>query len=168
MKLTKEEKLKYVRQYINGERIATPDGYKNRRAFMSSLAGWAKRYKEEGEAGLDRKKCRSIPLKTKLEVVRRIRDGERNSDVAKETGFSPALITHWCGLYFDSLENGVNSVHREREETPMDENTDAKQDEKSELKRLREENEYLRTENAVLKNLRALRIEEQRQKRKQK
>lgn len=26
MKLTKEEKLKYVRQYISGERITTPDG----------------------------------------------------------------------------------------------------------------------------------------------
>ena len=50
----------------------------------------------------------------------------------------------------------------------MDENTNAKQDEKSELKRLREENEYLRTENAVLKKLRALMIEEQRQKRKRK
>lgn len=168
MKLTKEEKLKYVRQYISGEKIATPDGYKNRRAFMASLAGWAKRYKEEGEAGLDRKEKRFASLETKLEIVRRIRDGERNSDVAKETGFSSASITQWCGLYFDSLGNSVNLVHREREETPMDESTNAKQDEKSELKRLREENEYLRTENAVLKKLRALRIKEQRQKRKQK
>lgn len=38
----------------------------------------------------------------------------------------------------------------------MDENTNAKQDEKSELKRLREENEYLRTENAVLKKIAGL------------
>lgn len=168
MKLTKEEKLKYVRQYINGERIATPDDCKNRRSFMSSLSGWAKRYKEEGEAGLERKKRRIIPLETKLETVRRIRNGERNSDVAKDTGFSSALIAYWCSLYFDSFENSVNSVHKEREESPMAENTKEKQDEKSELKRLREENEYLRTENAVLKKLRALRIEEQRQKRKRK
>ena len=34
MRLTKEEKLKYVRQYISGERITTPEGYKNRRAFL--------------------------------------------------------------------------------------------------------------------------------------
>ena len=34
MRLTKEEKLKYVRQDISGERITTSEGYKNRRAFL--------------------------------------------------------------------------------------------------------------------------------------
>lgn len=34
-------------QYINGERIVTPEGYTNRRTFMVSLAGLTKRYKEK-------------------------------------------------------------------------------------------------------------------------
>ena len=43
-------------QYINGERIVTPDGYINRRTFMVSFIRLTKRCKEKDEAGLGRKK----------------------------------------------------------------------------------------------------------------
>ena len=56
MKLSLEEKVKYVLQYNKGEVIKTPDDAKSRSSFMGSLCEWAKRYNIEGEAGLKRKK----------------------------------------------------------------------------------------------------------------
>lgn len=56
-------KLKYVMQYINGERIVTPDGYINRRTFMISFIKLTKRCKEKDEAGLGRKEKRLLRQK---------------------------------------------------------------------------------------------------------
>ena len=56
MKLSLEEKIKYVLQYNRGDIIKTPDGAKSRASFMNSLREWVKRYNEEGEAGLRRRK----------------------------------------------------------------------------------------------------------------
>jgi len=44
MKLTKEEKVKYVKAYNAGEIINTPEGFTNRRSFKNSLLNWVKRY----------------------------------------------------------------------------------------------------------------------------
>ena len=49
MKLSLEEKIKYVLQYNRGDVIKTPDGAKSRASFMNSLREWVKRYNEEGE-----------------------------------------------------------------------------------------------------------------------
>ena len=59
MKLTLEEKIKYVLRYNRGDIIKTPDGAKCRDSFMSSLRRWAKRDNEEGEAKLGGGKTRS-------------------------------------------------------------------------------------------------------------
>jgi len=56
MKLSLEEKIEYILQYNRGDVIKTPDGAKSRSSFMNSLREWVKRYNEEGEAGLRRRK----------------------------------------------------------------------------------------------------------------
>ena len=55
MILTKEEKIRYVKEYNEGKPIRTPDGFRSRAAFKNSLLNWVKRYNLEGEKGLDRK-----------------------------------------------------------------------------------------------------------------
>jgi len=60
MKLSLEEKIEYVLQYNRGDIIKTPDGAKCRSSFMSSLRRWVKRYNEEGEAGLRRRKSKTF------------------------------------------------------------------------------------------------------------
>ena len=94
MKLSLEEKIEYVLQYNRGDVIKTPDGAKCRHSFMSSLRKWAKRYNEEGEAGLRRRKNKTCTEEEKKAIVRRIQSGERNVDIAKETGISTGAIAN--------------------------------------------------------------------------
>lgn len=170
MKITKEEKIRYVKEYIEGRHVPTPEGYKSRAAFMNSLRSWVRRYKEEDERGLDRIPRRD-PAKSeyKLAAVHRILNGERNIDVSRDTGYSQSLISQWLrdfrkggeyGLISPKGENIVSMEMKKKKKAP-------KTDEEKRLAELEEENEYLRTENAVLKKLKALREEEERQGRRQ-
>lgn len=59
MKLSLEEKIKYVLQYNRGEVIKTLDDSKCRESFMNSLQEWAKRCNEEGEARPRRRKIKT-------------------------------------------------------------------------------------------------------------
>ena len=51
-RMSKEEKLRFVRRYLGGKKIPTPEGYGSRAAFSNSLLGWVKRYRLCGEKGL--------------------------------------------------------------------------------------------------------------------
>lgn len=104
MKLTLEEKIKYVLRYNRGDIIKTPDGAKCRDSFMSSLRRWAKRYNEEGKAGLGRRKNMNYTEEEKKAIVRRIQSGERNVDIAKPTGLSTGAIANWCRKYSDGMK----------------------------------------------------------------
>ena len=94
MKFSLKEKIEYVLQYNRGDVIKTPDGAKCRDSFMSSLRKWAKRYNEEGEAGLRRRKNKTCTEEEKKAIVRRIQSDERNVDIAKETGISTGAIAN--------------------------------------------------------------------------
>ena len=112
MKLSKEEKIKYVKAYNAGEVIKTPDGFNDRRTFLSSLHGWVKRFNEEGEKGLDRRPKKNVSEAEKIAVVKRVINGERNTDISKETGISSSSISIWCKEYSNSIQNGIecNSI----------------------------------------------------------
>lgn len=85
----------------------------------------------------------------------------RREKQGPEYGVSPGTVSNWCRAYSQSGTDLVKSIG-ERRLSPMPEKFEVGSEEferlsdKEKLKILREEYEYLRTENAVLKKLRAL------------
>ena len=152
MKPSLEEKIEYVLQYNRRDIIKTPDGAKCRDSFMSSLRRWAKRYNEEVEAGLGRRKNMNYTEEEKKAIVRRIQSGERNVDIAKATGLSTGAIANWCRKYSDADENQVKCNTKEDTDMPEKKKTDSAETAEQKVKRLEAENEQLRAEIAVLKN----------------
>ena len=152
MKPSREEKIEYVLQYNRRDIIKTPDGAKCRDSFMSSLRRWAKRYNEEVEAGLGRRKNMNYTEEEKKAIVRRIQSGERNVDIAKATGLSTGAIANWCRKYSDADENQVKCNTKEDTDMPEKKKTDSAETAEQKVKRLEAENEQLRAEIAVLKN----------------
>ena len=165
MKLSLEEKIKYVLQYNRGDVIKTPDGAKCRDSFMSSLHRWAERYNEEGEAGLRRRKNKTCTEEEKKAIVRRIQSGERNIDIAKATGISPGAIANWCRKYSDADENQVKCNPKEDTDMPEKKETDSAETAEQKIKRLEAEIEQLRAEIAVVKKSIALKVMKARQQR---
>ena len=164
MKLSLEEKIKYVLQYNRGDIIKTPDGAKSRASFMNSLREWVKRYNEEGEAGLRRRKNKTCTEEEKKAIVRRIQSGERNVDIAKETGISSGAIANWCSKYSNANENQVKCNTKEDTDTEK-KKTDSAETAEQKAMRLEAENEQLRAEIAVLKKSIALKVMKARQQR---
>lgn len=168
MILTKEEKLKYVKAYKEGQTIPTPEGFESRRAFKNSLLNWVKRYNKEGEKGLDRKRPsakRRIPtVEEKLAIVLRIQNGERSIDVARETGFSQGAISSWCRNSSILAANQVKYSPKEGKAMP---DTEEKKTPEEKIRELEAENMQLKAENAVLKKSIALKVMKKRQQRRQ-
>ena len=160
-KLSKKEKLKLVRRYIGGQYVPTPEAFRSRTSFKASLLNWVKRYRLCGEKGLERKKRKRTSEADKEAIVWRCLSGERNKDLAEEYGVSCGAVSNWCRSYSQSGRNMVKSIG-ERKPSPMREKYEVgsaefeKLSEKEQNKILKEELEYARTENAVLKKLRAL------------
>ena len=165
MKLSLEEKIEYVLQYNRGAIIKTPDGAKCRDSFMSSLRRWAKRYNEEVEAGLGRRKNMNYTEEEKKAIVRRIQSGERNVDIAKATGISPGAIANWCRKYSVADENQVKCNTEEDTDMPEKKETDSAETAEQKIKRLEAENERLRAEIAVVKKSIALKVMKAKQQR---
>ena len=165
MKLSLEEKIEYVLQYNRRDIIKTPDGAKCRDSFMSSLRKWAKRYNEEGEAGLRRRKNKTCTEEEKKAIVKRIQSGERNIDIAKATGISPGAIANWCRKYSDADENQVKCNPKEDTDMPEKKETDSAETAEQKIKRLEAENERLRAEIAVVKKSIALKVMKAKQQR---
>lgn len=168
MILTKEEKLKYVKAYKEGQTIPTPEGFESRRAFKNSLLNWVKRYNKEGEKGLDRKRPsakRRIPTaEEKLAIVLRIQNGERSIDVARETGFSQGAISNWCRNSSILVGNQVKYSPKEGKAMP---DTEEKKTPEEKIRELEAENMQLKAENAVLKKSISLKVMKKRQQRRQ-
>ena len=86
MILTKEEKIRYVKEYNEGKPIRTPEGFRSRAAFKNSLLNWVKRYNSEGEKGLDRKPGRIPTPEERAAVVRRVKSGGKDRRSIKRDG----------------------------------------------------------------------------------
>lgn len=97
----------------------------------------------------------------KREVVQRFLGGETRVTLAKEFGIaSPKTVQVWARIYDREGEDGLRPKPKGRPRK----DPEAPVPELSELERLRQENEYLRVENAVLKKLKALNALERRSK----
>ena len=168
MKLSKEEKIKYVKAYNAGEVIKTPYGFNDRRTFLSSLHGWVKRFNEEGEKGLDRRPKKNVSEAEKIAVVKRVINGERNTDISKETGISSSSISIWCKEYSNSIQNGIECNSIEENTMAKEKDTNSNETKEEKIIRLEKENEQLKTEVAVLKKSIALKVMKARQQKKRK
>ena len=85
MILTKEEKIRYVKEYNEGKPIKTPEGFRSRAAFKNSLLNWVKRYNSEGEKGLDRKPGRTSTPEERAAIFSKTKFFEVNKSLFSYT-----------------------------------------------------------------------------------
>ena len=162
-------KLTIVNEYING---------KGGLRYLSSKHGvhhcmiqrWIANYKKYGEKGLIQSKQKQIyTFEFKLYVVELYLTSKFSyQELALKVGLTnPGLITRWVLDYRMAGPEALKPKKKGRKRS-MDKNKIAREiesndsDEQKELlKRLQEENLHLRIENAFLKELRRLRLEEE-------
>ena len=162
-------KLKIVNEYLRGEA-----GYRtlSTKYGVNSyvLCQWVNNYKKLGEQGLIRiRGNQSYTFEFKLHVVELYLSSEISyQELALKVGMTnPTLITRWVLDYKAAGPEALipkkkgrkrsmdkDKVARENENTDSDE-------QKNLLKQLQDENLKLRIENAFLKELRRLRLEEE-------
>ena len=172
-KYSYELKMKVVQAYMNGEGGYDYLTQKYKLSSRNSLMMWVKAYKEFGNDGLMRsRKNNDYSFQFKLSVVELYLSSEVSyQELALSQGINnPSLITRWVSdfriagpdalrpkkkgrkktLDITELKNPSNS----NEEKPVDTSTEH-------IKELEYELLKLRIENAYLKELRRLRLEEE-------
>lgn len=165
MKYSKEFKLDCVMKRKNGIYIPTPNGFKDRDNFMNQVRKWEIMYNSLGEVGLEHGRP-ILPIELRIELIKRVENGEPYRPVAYSAGISTDLLIKWHRIYMEKGIDGLKFLKRGR---PTMSNKKPKKDKtKSELEQLQEELEYLRAENAYLKKLSALVQKRQAQEQKKK
>lgn len=160
-KLSDEDKANIVAHYLN-----SGDGFKlTAREFgvdKSTVRLLVLKYNEDGANALI-KKSRSYDTQFKIHVLEYQRKYNL-SDVKTCTLFkisTTSLLRNWRKKYCEGGYCLLDSDKRGDPKTMTKKQKEKQITEKSELEKLREENEYLRMENAILKKLRALIREEE-------
>lgn len=173
-KYSAEYKLKIVREYLAGQggystlskRHEIPDG---------QIIRWVKSYQAFGVYGLQHSRQKQIyTFEFKRSAVECYLSTEASyQDVAIALGLNnPSLLTRWTKEY---RLNGVDALHPKPKgraspmpKQPKEHIQEFSQDETAkQLKALQEENLKLHIENAYLKELRRLRLQEEMQSKKQ-
>ena len=153
MKYSKEFKLECVRKYKNGEYIEDPPSTRHH-TFHKQVRKWVRMYDSLGEAGLDHNKP-TLDIDQRLELIRRVENGESYKSVSFSTGIQPDLLIRWHNIYLESGIDGLKSLKRGR--ASMNKKKPIKKDDSKKTKEeLLEEIEYLKAENEYLKKLDAL------------
>ena len=168
-KYSYELKLKAVQAYLSGEGGYQYLADKYGVCSWTNVRRWIKAYKEFGTDGLIRsRKNESYPFKFKLHVVELYLTKEVSyQELALSVGINnPPLITRWVNDYRiagpDALKPKMKG-RRPKVAKPKDINFDKSKETNTGaeyLKQLEDENLKLRIENAYLKELRRLRLEE--------
>ncbi len=166
-----EFKLKVVREYLDGKESYKYLSKKHGIPDKSQLRRWVNAYNFLGEEGLKRKRQNSnYSFEFKKSVVELYLSTEMSyQELAISEGINnPSLITKWVNDYriagFDGLKpkkrgrpnkmNKTKKTNKKINSTNNDVNSEY-------LKKLEEENLKLRIENAYLKEVRRLRLEEE-------
>ena len=140
-------------KYKNGEYIEDPPGVKHN-VFHNQIRKWIRMYDSLGETGLDHNKP-TLDIDQRLELIRRVKDGESYQSVALSMGIQPDLLIRWHNIYLESGIDGLKSLKRGR--ASMNKKKPIKKDDSKKTKEeLLEEIEYLKAENEYLKKLDAL------------
>lgn len=162
-----EFKLQVVQAYLNGEGSYNYLSKKYEIPFGRDIRKWVNAYKAFGKDGLTRaRKNESYSFEFKLHVVKLYLTTEVSyQELALSVGINnPPLITRWVNDYRiagpDALKTKRKGRRRKVDKTKAI-TTNASNDNREYLKQLEEENLKLRIENAYLKELRRLRLEDE-------
>lgn len=165
-----EFKLQVVQSYLKNEGSYLYISRKYRVAAWSNITKWVKAYKEFGDEGLTRsRKNEKYSFEFKLHVVELYLSTEVSyQELALSVGINnPPLITKWVN---DFRIAGPDALRPKRKGRPskVPKSKESKltdienvSNNSEYLKQLEDENLKLRIENAYLKELRRLRLEEE-------
>lgn len=166
MRYSYEFKKECVELYRQGKWMETPEGVKPH-TFRAKIRDWIRLIDFHGEEILKHKKQnKEWSAEEKFKLVSKVLAGNSCKSVAIEAGIPDSQLYTWTNKYkkfgYNSLE--INKRGRQPKMKGKNENTNLEpkplnETEREELIRLREENEYLRTVQAVEKKLDALRRE---------
>ncbi len=154
MKYSKEFKLECVRKRKEGICIETPSGCKNRKHFMDQVSRWSKVYDSLGEVGLEHGRP-TLNVDQRLELIRRVENGETYWSVALSAGIQNDLLIKWHKIYMEKGIDGLKSIKRGKP-SMKNKKPVSKEDSDKTKEELLKELEYVRAENEYLKKLSAL------------
>lgn len=170
-KYSYEFKKEIVMAYINGEGGRRYLGNKYKIESTGNIIKWVKAYKEFGNEGLMRsRKNKSYTFEFKFSVVELYLTTEISyQDLALKVGMNnPPLITKWVNDFRIAGSDALREKSKGRKPIMPKPKKIANADENTRyLKQLEDELLKLRIENAYLKELRRLRLEEEAQNKKQ-
>ena len=172
-KYTFEFKKKVVMEYLSGKGSYSLLTDKYELGTTSQIRRWLAAYKEFGDEGLMRsRKQKKYSFKKKLSVVELYLSSEISyQDLAIQEGITnPCLIANWVNRFRIAGPDGLRSHKKGRKRT-LDKTKIEKQTRNTEnrdmdtsakhVKELEDELLKLRIENAFLKELRRLRLEDE-------
>ena len=163
MKYSYEYKKNCIELYRQGKWPETPDGIKQEN-FRISVRRWSRREKSCGAESLQKNQKKMWSADEKYELIAKVLAGVSITESAISAGVEPSLLSQWVRCY---KMKGYQGLAAQRKGRPPKEPDMKKKivpaeltlSEREELIRLRAENEYLRTENEVIKKRIALREE---------
>ena len=166
MRYSYEFKKECVELYKQGKWMETPEGVKQH-MFRDKIRYWSHLVDFHGEEILKHKEHdKKWSAEEKFKLISKVLAGNSYEPVAIEAGISDGQLYTWVNKYkkfgYNSLEikkRGRQPKMKEKNENTNIEPKPLNESEREELIRLREENEYLRTVQAVEKKLDALRRE---------
>ena len=168
MRYSYEFKLKCIEMYRSGQWPDIPAGI-NERNFKRLIWKWAKLEAANGPEALKHKSNNRVwTPEERLALVIQVVSGKSIKSVAIENGISDGMLYQWVRKYKILGYNGLVEMKKGRQPKDskmkkMNINNTRKLEETEyeELIRLRAENEYIKTEIAVIKKRIALREEKQ-------
>ena len=152
-KLSYEDKINLYNDKKKGMSIGSlSNKYKVRKCVINYLTALIDKH------GLDILRTTQNKYHTKFEkqeaINRVLINGEAKWAVALDMGLlSPGMLANWISKY---KENGYNIVERKRGRSTMTKEINKKETDKEKIKRLEEENLYLKAELEYSKKLRAV------------
>ena len=168
MRYSYEFKRKCVEMYRSGQWPETPEGVKQE-GFRKTIRKWVRLEDANGPEILQHKSSnKAWTPEERLEIVMQVIAGNSIKSVAIENGIQDGMLYQWVRKYKILGYNGLVEMKKGRppkdpEMKKMNYNNPRKLEETEyeELIRLRAENEYIKTEIAVIKKEIALREEKQ-------
>ena len=166
MRYSYEFKKECVELYKQGKWMETPKGVKQH-MFRDKIRYWSKLVDFHGEEILKHKEQdKKWSAEEKFKLVSKVLAGNSYEETALKAGINANVLYQWANKYkkfgYNSLEikkRGRKPKMKDKNENTNMEPKPLNESEREELIRLREENEYLRTAQAVAKKLEALRRE---------